>query len=55
MTKKDFDNYRFSKNTRVKYKGEWESIKGVNWLERSVIIRLMWIFYEEIEDIKEEE
>lgn len=55
MTKKDFDNYRFSVNTRVNYfEDVWDKLTDVDFEERWVgIERGQIIRYNEIKGIKE--
>lgn len=57
MTKQQFDNYRFSINTEVKYFDEWSGISEVWFRERLVGLKKTggFIGYSEIEDIREKD
>ena len=54
MTIKDFDNYRFSIKTEIRFDGEWSPVTEVNFESRWVGIDRGQIYlYKEIEDIRE--
>lgn len=57
MTKQEFETYRFSIKTLVKYKGEWSLISQV-WFEEGLIgiknTTGSVLDYSDIEEIKEE-
>lgn len=54
MTKQEFENYRFSVTTQVKFRGEWSGITEVWFREGKIGVRETGhlVGYEEIEDIK---
>jgi hypothetical protein len=53
MTRKQFENYKFSKNTQVKFKGQWSNITEVRFWEGKIGIKkpLYLAEYSEIEDV----
>jgi hypothetical protein len=59
MTQEEFDKYRFSINTKIKFEGEWWRVWGVNFDERLVIINipsesiLREVYIRYIEDIED--
>ena len=54
MTKKSFDDYKFSIRTQVKFRGEWNDITEIRFDLCKVRIRStrMLILYSQIEDIR---
>ena len=54
MTKKEFDIYKYSINTQVKFRGEWQGITEVWFIERKIGLLGSGhiINYDEVEDIK---
>jgi len=53
MTKKQFDNYKFSAKTRIKYKGKWRKIWCINFWHKSVEIENPYFMFYPPSDIKE--
>lgn len=54
MTKEQFENYQFSKNTEVKFRGEWSAVSEVWFEEGKIGVKETGhlVEYSEIEDIK---
>ena len=55
MTEEQFNNYKFSINTQVMFRGEWSEITEVWFRERKIGHKKSGILidYYEVEDIKE--
>ena len=55
MTSKEFDNYSFSINTKVKeYGTQWQTVVEIDFRDRTVVTKRMnIIFCEDIVDIKD--
>ena len=57
MTKKQFDNFRFSIRTKAKYLDKWYLVSGVNFVDRLVLIifpkYVEWIECREIESLED--
>lgn len=54
MTKQQFENYQFSINTQVKFRGEWSPVNEVWFYEGKIGVKETGhlVGFEEIEDIK---
>ena len=52
MSKKQFDTYRFSVKTEVKFADKWYPCYGVDFGKRIVLVGLYWMDCEEIDDIR---
>ena len=54
MEKKEFNNYKFSIRTQVKYKDEWWMVKGVDFVHQEVgTYADFTLNLKEIEDVRQ--
>jgi len=54
MNIKEFNEYRFSCNTKVKFQNEWYKVESVDFERGDIEMKIGIVHFSRVEDIKEE-